>query len=213
MELQVQTDIQMIFKNPFNQGVGGSLTEYGGKQNSIAEVKLPPHVRQYAPGIVIVRSVPDYKLDFVHGPDPGEYVGVAFFVFSAGRALDVDDLDTSPVNLCQIQSAVCFQQHRVIFFKQVLYQIRCVFLEQGFAARDFNEGACIIVDLTEDFGYIQEISFLVGVSGIAIITPQIAPGQADKNAWAPRVGRFPLDTVKYFVNPKRHPFIPGPVIS
>jgi len=80
-------------------------------------------------------------------------------------------------------------------------QIRGVFLKQRLSAGDLNQRCGWIgFNPPEYFGYRHVHAFIIGVPGIAVSAPEIAPGQADENTGKSGIQGFTLNAVKNFID-------------
>jgi hypothetical protein len=80
-------------------------------------------------------------------------------------------------------------------------QIRAVFLKKRLSAGDLNQRCGRIgFNLPEYFGYRHVQAFIIGVPGIAVSAPEIAPAQADENAGESGIQGLTLNAVKNFID-------------
>jgi len=159
----------------------------------------------FGPFVVFQRA--DDEFDFVGGFQMGEVVGTIAGGFAGGGTFQVHDAANSGIHFGEVVRAAGFQEDGETGLAKLLHERQGIFLEQWFAAGQFNQGQRRAVerrgeffDLCEDFGEEHLFALRESVGGVAIGAAEVAGSQPDKDAGQAGKSAFTLQADIDFVD-------------
>src|SRR5271156_2517602 len=148
----------------------------------------------------IVGAIGDDEFDFVAHRQMVEVAPEIALAFAAARTFEVHDLDDARVEPADVDRARSFDHHGRARFEHRIRQRIHAFLQQRFAAGDFDQVTSVAANYFDDFGDWHPPAFIECVLGVAPFASQVASGEPHEHAWTARVRGFALDAVKDFVD-------------
>jgi hypothetical protein len=223
MQLGLETHGQSVgddfldqFAPPNGRLAGGNFLEAGvllvrcermhpGEKQRTDFLELVPGNLFFGP--LIIFQCADDEFDFVSGFQMRDVLREIAGNFAGGGAFEVHDAMDARVHFRYVMRAAGFQEDGEAGITELLHKRQGIFLEQRFAAGQFNQRQGRVFERCGEFfdlcDNIRERHFFPlgkSVSGVAIGTAQITGGKTDENAGQPGEGAFALQTQIDFVD-------------